>query len=247
MTSKTSNDPNKVKAVLEGLHALADPRVREGMARFAVPTHRALGISVPVLQRLARELGCDHRLAQGLWRSRIHEARHLAAMIEQPELVTERQLDRWVKDFDSWDVVDGCCFNLIIKTPFAWRKAREWSRRPEEFVKRAGFALMAALAIHDKSAPDARFIACLPLIEREAGDDRNFVKKAVNWALRNIGKRNLRLNRAAITAAQKIRKQGSRPARWIAADALRELGSDAVQRRLRTEKRATVIPLTKRG
>jgi 3-methyladenine DNA glycosylase AlkD len=238
MTSKTSNDPNKVKAVLKGLHALADPRVRRGMARFAIPTDYALGISVPVLQKLARDLGRDHRLAQVLWRSRIHEARQLAAMIEQPELVTERQLDRWVKDFDSWDVVDGCCFNLIIKTPFAWRKAGEWSRRREEFVKRAGFALMAALAIHDKSAPDARFKALFPLIERQAGDDRNFVKKAVNWALRNIGKRSLRLNRAALASARRIRKQSSRSARWIAADALRELGSPAVQRRLRAAKRS---------
>ncbi|PYV16351.1 MAG: DNA alkylation repair protein [Acidobacteria bacterium] len=225
-----------IQAVLGKLDCLANPKVREAMARFAVPTDRALGIPVPVLQKLARELGHNHRLAQQLWHSRIHEARHLAAMIEQPELVTERQLERWVKDFDSWDVTDGCCFNLIAKTRFAWPKAREWSGRREEFVKRAGFALMAALAVHDKGAPDTRFRACLPLIERQAGDDRNFVKKAVNWALRQIGKRNSRLNRAAIASARRIRKQETRAARWIAADALRELESDAVQRRLRAEK-----------
>lgn len=233
MRPRPRNNPHRAEDVLQRLRALADPRVRQGMARFAVPTDRALGIRTPVLQRLARELGHDHRLALGLWRSRIHEARHLAAMVEQPGLVTERLLERWVKDFDSWDVVDGCCFNLIIKTRFAWRKAREWSRRREEFVKRAAFALMAALAIHDKSAPDTRFKALFPLIERQASDDRNFVKKAVNWALRNIGKRNVRLNRAVIASARRIRNQGSRSARWIAADALRELGSDAVQRRLR--------------
>jgi 3-methyladenine DNA glycosylase AlkD len=227
-----------IRTILRRLRSLAVPRVRRGIARFAVPTDRALGIPVPVLQRLARELGRDHRLAQELWRSRIHEARHLAAMVEEPERVTERQLERWVKEFDSWDIVDGSCFNLIIKTPFAWRKTRQWSWRPEEFVKRAGFALMAALAVHDKSAPDARFKTLFPLIERQAGDDRNFVKKAVNWALRNIGKRNLRLNRAAIATARRIRKQRSRTPRWIAADAMRELQSPAVQRRLRAAKRS---------
>jgi 3-methyladenine DNA glycosylase AlkD len=221
------------RVVLRKLRSLADPRVRQGMARFAVPTERALGIPAPALQRLARELGHNHALAEGLWKSRIHEARHLAAMVEEPGRVSERQLQRWAKDFNSWDVVDGCCFNLIVKTPFAWPKARVWSRRREEFVKRAGFALMAALAVHDKSAPDTRFLALLPLIERQAGDDRNFVKKAVNWALRQIGKRNRRLNRAAIASARRIRKQGSRAARWIAADALRELESPAVQSRLR--------------
>ncbi len=206
------------------------------MARFALPTDRALGISVPKLRRLARELGQDHRLAQALWRLRILEARHLAGMVDEPERVTERQTKRWAKDFDSWEVCDGCSFNLFVRTRFAWPKAREWSRRREKFVKRASFALMAALAVHDKEAPDERFLRLLASIERAAGDDRNFVKKAVNWALRQIGKRNRRLNRAAIASARRIRKQGSRAARWIAADALRELESPVVQRRLRAEK-----------
>jgi len=205
------------------------------MARFALPTDRALGISVPKLRRLARELGQDHRLAQALWRLRILEARHLAGMVDEPERVTERQTKRWAKDFDSWEVCDGCSFNLFVRTRFAWPKAREWSRRREKFVKRASFALMAALAVHDKEAPDERFLRLLASIERAAGDDRNFVKKAVNWALRNIGKRNLRCNVAAIAAAEQIRADGTRAGRWIAADALRELRSDAVQRRLRAK------------
>jgi 3-methyladenine DNA glycosylase AlkD len=181
---------------------------------------------------MAKRIGRDHALARELWASGIHEARVLAGLVDDPAAVTAAQLERWAKDFDSWDVCDGVCSNLFDRTPYAWDKAVAWSARSREFVKRAGFVLMAALAVHDKTAPDERFKNFLPLIEREAVDERNFVKKAVNWALRQIGKRNRALNRDAIAAAKRIRKVDSRSARWIAADALRELESDAVRQRL---------------
>ncbi len=227
------NPKPSAAATLRKLRLLADPKALPGMARFGIPTHNALGISVPVLRRLAREIGRDHALAQQLWDSGIHDARHLAALIDEPGKVTERQMERWVKDFDSWDVVDGCCSYLFDKTPYAYGKAVEWSRRSEEYVKRAAFSLMAVLAVHDKQAAGAKFVKFLPIIKREARDERNFVKKAVNWALRQIGKRDLKLNRAAIKAAEEIRRIDSRSARWIAADALRELTGPAVQNRLR--------------
>lgn len=182
---------------------------------------------------MAREIGKNHRLAEELWKSGIHEARHLAAMIDEPARVTEAQMERWAKEFDSWDVCDGCCLNLFAKTPFAFRKALGWSRRKKEFVKRAGFSLMAVLAVHDKNLTDEKYEKLLSVIKRESGDQRNFVKKAVNWALRQIGKRNLRLNAVAIKTAEEIRKIDSSSARWIASDALRELKSGAVQKRLR--------------
>lgn len=203
------------------------------MARFGIKADRAFGVSVPALRALARSIGKDHTLAQELWDTGIHEARELATMIADPREVTEELMERWVKDIDSWDVCDHCCGNLWGKTPFAYRKARDWSNRPEEFVKRAAFSLMAALAVHDKAASDGAFIKFLPIIKRESTDERNFVKKAVNWALRQIGKRNRNLNRKAIQTAREIQKLESRPARWIAADALRELTNDKVQSRMR--------------
>ncbi len=227
------NPKPSAAATLKKLRLLADAKALPGMARFGIPTHNALGISVPVLRRLAREIGRDHDLAQELWASGLHEARILAAMIDNPRRVTQAQMECWAKGLDSWDVCDACCANLFDKTPFAYRKATEWSRRNEEFVKRAGFALMAALAVHDKKAGDGKFLKFLPAIRRESRDDRNFVKKAVNWALRQIGKRNVKLNRAAIKAAEEIRRIDSRSARWIAADALRELTGPAVRNRLR--------------
>jgi 3-methyladenine DNA glycosylase AlkD len=209
--------------LLRELRSLANQRNVAGMARFGINPHRALGVPVGMLRRIARCIGKNHALALALWKSGIHEARILAGIIDEPAKVTSRQMDAWACDFDSWDVCDQCCNNLFDKTPFAYRKAATWSRRREEFVKRAGFALMAALAVHDKKASDATFVKFLLLIEHAASDDRNFVKKAVNWALRQIGKRNARLRRLAIASARRIRRQDSRPARWIAADALREL------------------------
>ncbi len=218
---------------LRELKRLANPKVRAKMAHFGVNVPKAYGISAPVLHSLARRVGKNHELAEKLWTSGIHEARILATLIGEPEKVTSAQMERWVRDFDSWDVVDAACCYLYAHAAPAWGKVKEWSRRREEFQKRAAFSLVAYLSYKDKTAPDARFERFLRVIEREAWDERNFVRKAVNWALRNIGKRNLRLNRAAVHSAKKIRKQDSRSARWIAADALRELRSDAVQARLR--------------
>ena len=219
--------------ILQRLKALANPEAVAGMARFGINPENTYGISIPVLRKMAREIGRDHALAQELWSSGVHEARILASMIDDPRLVSEEQMDRWAADFDSWDVCDQCCGNLFDKTEFAYRKAVEWAARDEEFVKRAGFALMAWLAFHDKRVPDEAFLAFLPVIKRESIDGRNFVKKAVNWALRHIGKRNAALNITAIQTAKEIQAAGSKPGRWIAADALRELTSDKVQERLR--------------
>jgi 3-methyladenine DNA glycosylase AlkD len=218
--------------VLKRLRSLANPEAVAGMARFGINPENTYGISIPVLRKLAREIGRDHLLAEQLWSSGAHEARILASMVDEPRLVTEEQLERWAAEFDSWDVCDQCCGNLFDKTEFAYRKAVEWPARDEEFVKRAGFAVMAWLAFHDKRAPDEAFLDFLPVIKRESADGRNYVKKAVNWALRQIGKRNAALNIMAIEAAREIQATGSKAARWIAADALRELTSEAVRERL---------------
>jgi len=194
-----------------------------GMAQFGINPKGTLGLSMPFLRALAKRTGTDHVLAQRLWRSGIHEAQILAALIDDPRRVTPAQMERWIKDFDSWDVCDQVCGNLFDRTPYARRKAAAWARKKPEYQRRAGFALMAALAWHDKEAKDQVFLGYLPVIARYAVDDRNFVKKAVNWALRNIGKRNRALNKAAIVCARRIAKQDSRAARWIAKDALREL------------------------
>ncbi len=229
--------PATVNQVLKKLKDLSSARVREGLARFAIPTEKALGVSLPAMRKLSRQIGKNHALAGKLWKAGLLEARLLATLLDEPARVSEAQMDRWAKDFDSWAVCDACCGNLFDKTPMASRKAAEWSRRKEEFVKRAGFALMAALAVHDKKASDGKFLIFLPIIQRESHDDRNFVKKAVNWALRQIGKRNLRLNRAAVRTAEKMRAMESSSAKWIAADAWRELESAAVQRRLKRRSR----------
>lgn len=222
----------RANEVIERLRALANPANVAGMARFGINAANAYGISAPVLHRIAKEIGKDHRLAQELWVTGVHEARKLAPLIDVPKLVTEEQMERWASDFDSWDICDDCCGNLFDKTPFAYEKAVEWSSRDEEFVKRAAFALMSYLAVHDKKAPDDRFHEFLPLIKRESTDERNFVRKAVNWALRQIGKRNKRLNEAAVETAHEIRATNTRSGRWIASDALRELTGEAAQRRL---------------
>jgi 3-methyladenine DNA glycosylase AlkD len=215
------------------LEALSDPGRAKDMAKWAgVKARKLYGISIPSLRKIARETGRNHALAEELWASGIHEARLVACMIDDPRLVTEGQLERWVMDFDSWDVCDQCCSNLFDKTVFAYRKAVEWSSRPEEYVRRAGFVLMATLAVHDKKAGDDVFLRFLPIIERGSTDGRNFVRKAVNWALRQIGKRNKSLNGAAIRTAEVILRVDSKAARWVAFDALRELRSPMVQRRL---------------
>jgi 3-methyladenine DNA glycosylase AlkD len=212
---------------------LGDPAAVAGMARFGIRSSEVLGISVPVLRAMAKRIGCDHALAQDLWHSGVLEARIVASLVGDPKQVTEELMESWVSDFDSWAVCDGASCVLFDKTKFAWKKAIAWSRRDEEYVKRAGYVLMAALAVHDKAAADEKFLRFLPAMKRGATDERNFVKKAVNWALRQIGKRNRKLNKVAIQAAREIRTMDSKSARWIAADALRELESNAVQRRLK--------------
>jgi 3-methyladenine DNA glycosylase AlkD len=220
------------REVINKHKALGKPERVEAMSRFGVVTNKALGVSVPELRALAKQIGRDHEMAAKLWSSGIHEARILATLVDAPELVTEEQMESWALDIRSWDVCDACCCCLFDRTPLGWKKAVEWSGRKEEYVKRAAFALMAALAVQDKKAADEKFLTFLPLIRRESTDDRNFVKKAVNWALRQIGKRNAALNGAAIEMAEEIRLIDAPAARWIAADALRELRSESIQKRL---------------
>lgn len=220
-------------AVLEQLRASADRSRLEGMGRFGIDTRNALGVTVTELRGLARRIGRDHDLAAALWQSEIHEARLLATMVDEPSSVTEAQMERWVSDITSWDLCDQLCGNLFDRTPYAFEKALGWSRRDEEFVKRAGFALMATSAVHRKDVSDARFEVFLPAISAQATDDRNYVKKAVSWALRQIGKRSPSLNRKAIATAREIERIDARAARWIARDVLRELESPAVRDRLR--------------
>jgi 3-methyladenine DNA glycosylase AlkD len=219
--------------VLEELRALGEQRNIDGMARFGIRAKIVYGVSKPKMDGLAQKIGRSHDLALQLWSTGVHDARILAGMVDEPENVTAAQMDRWMRNFDSWDVCDGTCCHLFVFAKPAWEKAVAWSKRPKEFEKRAGFAMMAYLAYRDKTAADAKYLRLLPMIRRESRDERNFVRKAVNWALRQIGKRNLKLNAAAIREAERIRRIDSRSARWIAADALRELRSDAVQARLR--------------
>lgn len=223
--------------VMARLRALANADNVAGMARYGIrPQTEALGISVYTVREIAREIKRDHALALQLWDSGVHEARLLAGMIADPAQLAPDEMDRWAATFDSWDIVDQTTSNLFDKTPHAYQKAHEWAAREEEFVKRAAYALIAALAVQDKDAPDSAFEAFFPVIVAGATDERNFVKKAVNWALRNIGKRNQALNRAAIALAREMQTMPVKPARWIASDALRELTSDKVQARLASRK-----------
>ena len=203
------------------------------MAHYGIRARKVFGVSKPDQDAIARKIGKNHALGEDLWKTGFHDARILGMLISEAERVTPSQMERWVKDFDNWDVCDGTCCHLFVDAAGAWEKAFAWSDRKKEFEKRAGFALAAFLGVHDKEVGDAPFRKFLGEIERQAWDDRNFVRKAVNWALRSIGKRNLKLNRAAILCAKRIRKQEHSAAKWIAADAVRELKSEAVQRRLR--------------
>jgi 3-methyladenine DNA glycosylase AlkD len=217
----------------------ARPDELAGMARFGINPEGRLGLSVPAMRRIAKLLGYDHALALELWDTGIADARIVAGMVAEPAKLTSRQMDRWVKGFTSWDVCDQVCASAFVASPLAWNKVQVWAMRRGEFVRRAAFSLLAALVVHDKRADDARFVAALDLIEAASGDERNFVKKAVNWALRCIGKRNPALHLAALGAARRIQQQGTRSARWIAADALRELNSEAVQERLQNRAQAS--------
>jgi len=232
--SKKERSPGTPTArrILQELRALGERRNVEGMARFGIRAEIVYGVSKPRLDQMARRIGRDHDLAKELWASGVHDARLLGVLISEPLKVTAGQMERWARDFDNWDVCDGACCHLFAFAAPAWKKAVEWSSRKEQFVKRAGFALIAYLAYKDRTAPNSKFLRFLGIIRREACDDRHFVKKGVNWALRNIGKRNKALNRAAIRTARQLRGLDSAAARWIAADALRELTSPSVRRRL---------------
>ncbi|MBV9711449.1 MAG: DNA alkylation repair protein [Ktedonobacteraceae bacterium] len=222
--------------VIAALHQSANTRAVEGMARFGSQPAHAVGISIPTLRKMAKALGKDHALAGELWASGLHEARILASMIADPRLVTDQQMETWVNDFDSWDVCDQVCGNLFDKTPSASQKAIEWCHRESEFVRRAGFVMMAELAVHDKQASDEVFLPFFPLIKQYATDERNFVKKAVNWALRQVGKRNATLRASALEWAEQIRAMDSKTAQWIANDAIRELLAHEIKKNAQEEK-----------
>jgi 3-methyladenine DNA glycosylase AlkD len=223
---------DRINAIIGDLHSQANEDHLKRMEHFRIDAKNIIGVRIPKLRAMAKSIGTNHEIALGLWDSKIHEARILAAFVDDPAKVSEVQMEDWAKDFDSWDICDQCCGSLFDRTEFAYRKANEWPERDEEYIKRAGFSLMAALAVHNKRMPDSYFLKLLPIIERESDDDRNFVRKAVNWALRQIGKRNERLNKAALICAERIVKRNSKSARWIARDAIRELKSHAVQKRL---------------
>lgn len=208
-----------------------------GMARYGIVSPRAFGITVAELRRLARRIGTDHALAAALWKSGWLEARMLATMVADPARLTVRQMNAWAADFDNWAICDAACFVLFDKSPLAWEQARAWARSPREFVRRAGFALIASLAGHDKAASDARFGAFLPLIERSAGDERNFVKKGVSWALRRIGHRSPGLHSAAMAVARRLAASDDAASRWVGKDTLRDLERPMVRGRLARRSR----------
>jgi 3-methyladenine DNA glycosylase AlkD len=223
--------------VVRELRRLGTKHNVEGMARYGIRAKKVFGVSKPKLDVLAGKIGKNHALGLALWSTGIQDAKILAGLICDPAKVTAGQMELWVRDFDNWDSCDGTCCHLFVLAEPAWAKAFSWTKRKDEFQKRGGFALAAYLAYRDKAAADAKYLSFLKVIEREAEDERNFVRKAVNWALRNIGKRNLKLNRAAIRTARRLRGKESRAARWIAADALRELEGEVVQARLRVRAR----------
>lgn len=250
----------RVAGILAELRTLGSAKDRAGMARYGINVANAFGVSIYELRKVAKRLGTDHDLALALWSTGNHEARLLACFVDDPDSVTAEQMEAWASDFDSWDLCDQATTSLFDLTKHGWTKAREWATRDAEWVKRGGFTLMAGLAVHDQTAPDGTFVKLLPLIERGAFDDRNFVKKAVNWALRNIGKRNLALNAAAVACAEKIRNTANkkaggerggdtrvRAARWVAADALRELGSQKTLARLERKKSAAAKQRSRRS
>lgn len=218
--------------IISELKLKRDPKNIEGMARFGITSRNTLGIPIPYLRKMATRIGKNQKLSEKLWQSDIHEARMLAAFIGEPELVKEGQMERWVRDFDSWDICDQVCGNLFDRSKFAYKKALQWSSSDKEFIKRAGFVLMATLAVHDKDADNKKFTQFFSIIKAESTDKRNFVRKAVNWSLRQIGKRNKELNLRAIKVSKELKKSESSAARWIGSDALRELESPAVRKRI---------------
>jgi len=226
----------KYEEVIKELRSLENPENVKGMARYGINPKNNLGVSIYKLRPIAKEIGKDHDLALKLWASGIHDARLLACFIDDPSKVTGKQMNSWAKDFDSWDICDQACTSLFDLTPLAREKIFEWAEREEEFIKRGAFSLIAGLSVHDKKASDKEFEQFSLLVKKHSTDERNYVKKAVNWALRNIGKRNMSLNKKAIKVAREIQKIDSKSARWIASDAIRELTSEKVQKRLEKKK-----------
>jgi 3-methyladenine DNA glycosylase AlkD len=225
-----------VREVLAWLRRKGTKATREGMARYAIPSDKAFGVPVGMMRQHAKSIGHRHELAVALWETGWYEARMIASFLDDPALVTPRQMDRWCRDFDSWAICDTACFHLFDRTPHAWKKVHQWAKKRDEFVKRAAFALLASLAVHDKGADDSLFLRCLPLVERASTDERNFVKKGVNWALRTIGRRNATLNAAAVDVSRQLAASPDATPRWIGKNALRELTSPAVIRRLKSKK-----------
>ncbi|MDD5693618.1 MAG: DNA alkylation repair protein [Patescibacteria group bacterium] len=220
--------------VMTELKRLSNPNKKDlaGMARYGINVENAWCISVPKIRALGKKIGRDHELARKLWASKIHEARWLTSMVDEPDIMTEEDMENYVKDFNSWDICDGMCSNLFDRTRFAYKKAEEWAGRDEEYVKRAGFVIMAALAIHDKKASNGPFEKFLEICKRESTDERNFVRKAVNWALRQISKsRNINLYKKGLKTAYEIKEIDNKTAHWIANDAIRELESEKIKKR----------------
>ncbi len=213
----------ETEAALSSLKRLASKSTRDGMARYGIPNDKAFGVPVGKMRQLAKQLGPNHELALSLWKTGWYEARMLAAFLDEPEKVTSKQMDSWCKDFDNWAICDTVCFHLFDRTPYAWGKVKRWSNGRDEFVKRAAFALLASLAAHDKKVDSARFAQCLPLIEKAAADERNFVKKGVSWALRGMGRRDGDLHGAAIALAIRLSTSEHAAARWVGKDTLRDL------------------------
>lgn len=205
----------------------------EGMARYGINVTKAFGLNVPLIRAMAKKIGKNHELALELWETDYHEARHIASMIDDPKLVTKSQMNRWVRDFNSWDICDGTCSNLFRKTPFAIEKIFEWAEKKEEYIRRAGFSLICYAAVHEKKKEDEEFLQFFSLIKKHSLDERNFVKKAVNWSLRQIGKRSEFLNKEAIKLAKEIQALDSKSARWIANDAIKELEDSKILARLK--------------
>lgn len=232
----TINVDPLMEGIIRELEFLSDPSTLKGMASFGITPGRSYGVSIPELRRIAKNIGKNHELAASLWAYGYRETQILAGMVDDVRYVTEEQMEQWVSKFDYWEIGDQCCMNLFEDMPCAYEKAVQWSQREEEFVKRAGFVMMARLAVSDKKAPDELFIAFFPMIGEEASDGRNFVKKAVNWSLRQIGKRNLSLNIQAIKVAEELQQTGNVSARWVAVDAIRELTGAKVQQKLLSKK-----------
>jgi 3-methyladenine DNA glycosylase AlkD len=212
-----------VQGCLADLKKLSTKKDFANLKRFGIDAPKAFGVSMANLQKIAKPLGRDHALAAALWKTGWYEARMLASLVDDPDQVTPAQMDRWCRDFDNWGICDTVCFKLFDQTPHAFAKVTKWSASDEEFIKRGAFALLASLALHDKSSPDAAFLRTLPLIERAAGDERNFVKKGVSWALRGIGHRSPKLHKAAMELGARLAESGDPTARWIGRDAVKDL------------------------